>query len=186
MPISEDEFRDISNRLAKGVAVVTARSRGHDIARTVTDVIAVSWDPPTMLVSLYSLGRIAEAVEEAGVWALSFLTAAQQPVASWLAEPGAPLVGLLDPVPHWRLGPDGPAIVSGALAWMVVETTQAHEIATHTLFAGAVVAMGAADGADATEPGGGASALAGQAQPTRALSTEPLLRYCGEYLDPGR
>ncbi len=154
-----EEFREVSNRLAKGVAIITARSRGRDHARTVTDVIAVSWDPPTMLVSLYSLGRMCEAVEDAGHWAVSFLAAEQRHIAGWLSEPGTPLIGLLDNIPHHRRDLDGPALIDDALAWLEVRTTASVEVATHTLVAGEVTWMSAAEGD--TRPG--------------------LLRYRGSY-----
>ncbi|GAA2235707.1 flavin reductase family protein [Rarobacter faecitabidus] len=157
---ASEQFRDVSNRLAKGVAVVTARHRGLDVARTVTDVIAVSWDPPTVLVSLYSLGRMAEAVEDADSWALSFLSASQRGIAQWLSEPGTPLIGLLDSVPHHRRAPEGPALIDGALAWVVARTSDSFEVATHVLTAGAVTWMGA-------------NAEAG---------AEPLIRQFGQYI----
>ncbi len=136
-------FRELANHIAKGVVIVSARHRGLDYATTVTDVLSVSWDPPTLLVSLYSLGRMAEAVEASGTWGVSVLTAGQRPVADWLAEPGTPLVGLLDQVPHLRRDPEGPALIEGASAWFEVRTTASVEVATHTLFAGEVAWMSA-------------------------------------------
>ncbi|GAA2521691.1 flavin reductase family protein [Rarobacter incanus] len=136
-----ERFRELSNRLAKGVAVVSARHRGHDVARTVTDVITVSWDPPTVMVSLYSLGRMAEALEAESTFAVSFLSADQRWIAQWLAEPGTPTIGLLDQIPHRRLDPAGPALIEGASAGLVVRKEHEFEVATHTLFAGGVVAM---------------------------------------------
>lgn len=141
LAVTSEHFRELANHVAKGVVIVTARQRGQDYATTVTDVLSVSWDPPTLLVSLYSLGRMAEAVESAGVWGVSVLSSAQRPVAEWLAEPGTPLVGLLDPVPHWRRDEGSPVLISGALAWFEVHTSFTAEVATHTLFAGEVAWM---------------------------------------------
>ncbi|HEY9477468.1 MAG TPA: flavin reductase family protein [Microbacteriaceae bacterium] len=135
-------YQWINGRTAKGVAVVSCRLRGRDYAATVTDFLSVSYDPPTMLLSLYSLSRIAEAVVESGVWALSLLAAENTAVADALSEPGAPLIALLDNVPHERRRDSSPAIVSGALAWFELETTAVHEVATHTLVVGEVRWMG--------------------------------------------
>lgn len=144
---AQEAFRELTGRIARGVAIVSAVHRGHDHATPVTDFLTVSWDPPTMLVSLYSLGRMVEAVDAAGAWGLSVLSADQAPVARWLGEPGTPLVGLLDNVPHWRTAPGRPALVTGALAWFELRTTTSVEVVTHTVVVGQVVAMGGSDGA---------------------------------------
>ena len=41
----------------------------------------VSYDPPTMLVCLYDMGRMCEAVESSGTWTLSLLASGQRSVA---------------------------------------------------------------------------------------------------------
>jgi len=143
---ARDAFRGLAGRVARGVAILSAVHRGHDYATPVTDFLTVSWDPPTMLASLYSLGRMVEAVDAAGTWGLSVLGAEQAPVARWLGEPGTPLVGLLDNVPHWRTAPGRPALVTDALAWFELRTTTSIEVVTHTVVVGQVVAMGGSDG----------------------------------------
>ncbi|MCX7520657.1 flavin reductase family protein [Microbacterium sp. STN6] len=138
----QDEYRRLSTSAAKGVAVVTAVHRGWDHAVPVTDYLSVSYDPPTMLVSLYGLSRIAEAVSESGRWALSLLASDQRRVAERLSDQGGPLDGLLRTTPHQRREEGAPAIITGALAWFELRTVATHEAATHLLFVGEVVAMG--------------------------------------------
>jgi flavin reductase (DIM6/NTAB) family NADH-FMN oxidoreductase RutF len=135
-------YQWLNGRTAKGVAVVSCVHRGRDYAATVTDFLSVSYDPPTMLVSLYSLSRIAEAVEASGRWALSLLSSTQTAVADALSEPGAPLIALLDNIAHHRREPSSPAIVAGALAWFELRTAALHQVATHTLVVGEVTWMG--------------------------------------------
>ncbi len=137
-----DRYRLLSARAAKGVAIVSARVGRYDHATTVTDYLSVSYDPPTMLVSLYGLSRTTEAVEEAGRWALSLLASDQRVIAEQLGELGAPLRGLLDRIPHWRREPGGPAIIEGGVAWFECRTVDVHTAATHQLVIGEVVAMG--------------------------------------------
>jgi flavin reductase (DIM6/NTAB) family NADH-FMN oxidoreductase RutF len=138
----EEFYKRLSGQAAKGVAVISAVHRGWDHAATVTDFLSVSWDPPTMLVSIYSLSRLAEAIETSGRWTLSLLSSRQAWVADRLGEAGAPLVGLLDQVPHFRREQSAPAAVTGALAWFELRTVAQHEAATHTLFVGEVTWMG--------------------------------------------
>ncbi|WP_223691377.1 flavin reductase family protein [Leifsonia poae] len=161
-PTEEDRrlYSALGANAAKGVAVVTAHHGVWDNAVTVTDYLSVSYDPPTLLVSLYSLSRMAETVAEAGRWGLSVLAADQGAVADALGEQGSPLVGLLGQIPHFRRDPDGPALIDGALAWFELRTANTVEAATHTLVVGEVVAMGTAS-----------SPLA-----------RPLIRFRSEYL----
>lgn len=139
---TRDAYKALSGMAAKGVAVVSTVSGRYDHATTVTDYLSVSYDPPTVLVSLYGLSRTAEALEDSDRWALSLLTDRQQTIADELGELGAPLRGLLDRTPHWRREAGAPAIVEGGLAWFECRTTAVHTAATHQLFVGEVVAMG--------------------------------------------
>ncbi|MBP2412685.1 flavin reductase (DIM6/NTAB) family NADH-FMN oxidoreductase RutF [Arthrobacter stackebrandtii] len=156
-----DEYRRLSAEQAGSVAVISTKQRGRDHAATVSAFISVSYDPPTLLVSLYAESRIALAVAESGNWALSLLSAEQKRQANWLASPGTPVEGLLNQI-DFRRGPaTGNAVIAGALAYFEVETTQVHTAATHLLVVGQVVSMGE------------------DALWTRELS--PLIHYGGDY-----
>jgi len=137
-PEAQDFYKSLSGSVAKGVAVLSTVYRGRDYAATVTDFLSVSYDPPTMLASLYSMSRMAEALETAPRWALSLLASDQEWIAARLGETGTPLIGLMDNIPHFRREPGAPALVTGALAWFELETASSHEAATHTLVVGAV------------------------------------------------
>lgn len=146
----QDAYKQLSANAAKGAAVVSAVHRGWDNAVTVTDYLSISYDPPTMVVSLYSLSRIAEALSESERWGLSLLSSEQTGIADTLGQPGTPVVGLLGQIPHFRREPGAPPLISGAIAWFELRTTAMHEVATHTLFIGQVTAMGRAAGYSAT------------------------------------
>jgi len=138
----QEFYKRLSGEVAKGVAILSATHRGRDYAATVTDYLSVSFDPPTMLVSVYSLSRLAEAIESAGQWSLSVLSSAQAAVADGLGEPGAPLIGLLDQIPHSRRDASAPPVVDGALAWFELRTVDSFSAATHTIFVGEVTWLG--------------------------------------------
>lgn len=137
-----DLFRRLSSDITAGVAVVSTRLRNRDYAATVSAFLSVSYDPPTMLVSLYAESRIGEAVEEAGTWALSVLSGKHQGTAAWLASPGTPLHGLLAQVPYRRGPATGSAVVDGCLAYFELRTVSVRPAATHLLVVGEVMAMG--------------------------------------------
>ena len=143
-----DSYRLLSADIASGVGVVSTRLRGRDYAATVTGFLSVSYDPPTLLVSLYAGARIAEAVTDAGSWALSLLPARLRGTANWLASPGSPLEGLLNQVDYGRGPVTGAAVIEGSIAWFEVRTTQVTTAATHLLIAGEVVSMGRRASAD--------------------------------------
>lgn len=153
---SEDDvalYRGFSADAASGVAVVSTVLRGRDYAATVSGFLSVSYDPPTMLVSLYAESRIAEAVTTSGSWALSLLGNRHEGVANWLASPGTPLEGLLAQVPYRRGPATGAAVVDGSLTYFEMKSTAVHTAATHLIIVGAVVAMGSiAAGTDAMDP----------------------------------
>ncbi|MGO4384354.1 flavin reductase family protein [Specibacter sp. RAF43] len=163
IPLQEDidEYRRLSAEQAAGVAVVTTVWRGRDYAATVSAYLSVSYDPPTMLVSLYEGSRIAQAVAGSGLWALTLLTAEQKRDANWLASPGTPVEGLLSQIPFRRGPGTGCAILEGGLAYFEVSTTAVHEAATHLLVVGAVTAMGS--------------------QTTWQPGSSPLVHYAGDY-----
>ncbi|AIY02378.1 putative oxidoreductase [Arthrobacter sp. PAMC 25486] len=156
-----DEYRRLSAEQGSSVAIISTRLRNRDYAATVSAYLSVSYDPPTLLVSLYAESRIALAVAESGTWALSLLTAEQKSPANWLASPGTPIEGLLNQI-DFRRGPlTDNAVIAGALAYFEVETTDIHTAATHLLVVGQVVSMGE------------------DAPWTKDVS--PLIHYGGEY-----
>lgn len=160
-----DEFRRLSAEQASAVAVVSTRLHNRDHAATVSSFLSVSYDPPTLLVSLYTESRIAQAVMQSGTWALSLLSAEQKAQANWLASPGTPIEGLLNQI-GFRRGPaTNNVVVAGCLAYFEVETTDIHEAATHSLVVGGVVSMG-----EDLEPGEELSPLIHYGQEYRRLS----------------
>ncbi|HAG59914.1 MAG TPA: oxidoreductase, partial [Arthrobacter bacterium] len=66
-----DLYRVLSADISAGVAVVSTSLHKRDYAATVTAFLSVSYDPPTILVSLYAGSGIGEAIATTGTWALS-------------------------------------------------------------------------------------------------------------------
>lgn len=131
-------YRRVAAEIASPVAVVSAKLGNRDYAATVSSFIDISYDPPTMLVSLFDEGRICEAVEQTGFFTISVLTASQERVASWLASPGNPVEGLLTTVQTIR-GANGIVRIKDALAIFELQVKQGIPAATHMLFVGEVM-----------------------------------------------
>ncbi|WP_291793998.1 flavin reductase family protein [Brevibacterium sp.] len=136
-----EEYRRLAGLFPRPVAVLGTTRHGLRQAITVDSFLDVSYDPPTMAVSVYSGSRMAETLESAETCALSILTAEQKGIAQWLGEPGQPLRGLLDSVDTLD-APSGSPVISGCAAWFDLRIVQRLTAATHDLLVGEVTAMG--------------------------------------------
>lgn len=131
--VDVESYRRLSEDIASAIALLSTRVGRWDLVTPIDSFLDVSYDPPTMVVSLYSLARAAEALEQTGTCALSVLGDQQQGLAERFGEPGLPLQGMLESVAYTRDGV-GNALIEGSLATFSLEVESSHEAATHTLF----------------------------------------------------
>lgn len=144
-PVDEERFRTAIGRLPAGVAVVSLRLRGIDLAATVSAVASVSLAPPLLLFAVHSDARLREGLDEQDAWVLSVLADDQGPIADWLASPGRPAFDQLARVPHSVDASSGAAIVEGAAAWFSCRTFAIHRAGTHDIVVGEVHDLGQGD-----------------------------------------
>jgi flavin reductase (DIM6/NTAB) family NADH-FMN oxidoreductase RutF len=137
-------FRRAVGRFATGVCVVSTSAGGRDHAMTANAFTSVSLDPLLVLVCVEQDARFHDAVLEAGTWGVSILDERARGTAEWLATPGRPLVGQLDPVPHHRGPATGVALVDASLATLECRTTDVHAGGDHVIVVGQVVGVGLA------------------------------------------
>ncbi|HTW16657.1 MAG TPA: flavin reductase [Nocardioides sp.] len=150
-PVDSDEFRVVAGHLASGVAVVTTQTSGTRFGMTASSVTSLSLDPPLMLVCLNSAMPTAQAVAEAGAYAVNvldrqsahlahrFASAQEDKFAGVATSPGASAAPTLD----------------GALAHIECQVIEQITGGTHTIFIGRVVAATARDGEPLTYFRGG-------------------------------
>ncbi|OFT94421.1 flavin reductase family protein [Brevibacterium sp. HMSC24B04] len=136
-----DEYRRMTGYMSTGLAVLTCAKGSHTAAITVDSYMSVSWDPPTMAVSVYSGSRMMEALDTASRYTLSVLSADHQDTAEWLGTPGQPIYGLLSQIPTETTELGG-VVIANCLAYFTVDIAQRTEITTHTLVSGPVVDQG--------------------------------------------
>lgn len=144
-PTFVDAYRGAAEDFPRPVAVLGALRGAAEYAITVDSFVDVSYDPPTMAVSVYSGSRMAGLLAEATVCALSVLSAEQKGLAQWLGEPGQPLRGLLDSV-ETAPAPSGAPVMAGAAAWFDLRIVDRVDVATHTLIIGEATAVGSRPG----------------------------------------
>jgi flavin reductase (DIM6/NTAB) family NADH-FMN oxidoreductase RutF len=152
-------YRRAVARFATGVCVLTTTDGVTDHAMTANAFTSVSLEPLLVLVCVETEARLHDAILDNGVWALSVLSVAGKPAASWLATRGRPLHGQLDRVPHRRGPVTGAALVETALAWLECRTHAVHPAGDHSVVIGEVLGVQLAsndpdtyrDNADATD-----------------------------------
>jgi flavin reductase (DIM6/NTAB) family NADH-FMN oxidoreductase RutF len=150
-------MRAVRRRWASSVAVVTTRDGDGLRGATATACTIVSLDPPLALVCLDRSGRMATAVPEAGVFAISILNRDQTFLADRFAGIGPLPDRQLTGVRH-RLAASGCPILDGSLAWLDCRVRDVHDGGDHVVIVGIVDTVGFGDDTD-----------------------DPLLSYDGRY-----
>jgi len=135
--VSDAEFRAAMAGLASSVHVVTARRGEERVGRTATSVMSLSAQPPTILVSIDIVSRLADIIARTGGFSIALLASDQGHVADAFA-------GKLDLADrfergHWGEWPSGQPQLHGALTTFDCDVIGAMETGTHVLFAGAIV-----------------------------------------------
>ena len=148
-PVGVDplRFRAAMSRFATGVTVVTAHTRGTDVAMTANSFTSVSMDPVLVSVAVRNSARWEAAVRASGSYVVNVLSAGQRHIADTFAKSGRGEDDrpLLDLMPHTRSLFTGSAVLDEALA--VVHCTVYHlvQAGDHVLVLGQVVDVYAAD-----------------------------------------
>lgn len=135
--VSTAEFRAAMSSVAASVCVVTARRGDEMVGRTVTAVMSLSANPPTVLVSIDIMSRLADIIAKTGGFSLALLAEDQSDV-------GDAFAGKVVPEERfdrgtWSRWPSGHPMLSGAVTVMDCEVIGSIEMGTHVLFAGALI-----------------------------------------------
>lgn len=139
-------FIDAMSRVATSVTIVTTDGEAGRFGLTVSAMVSVSADPPTLLICVNRRNPIDAAIRENRVFGVNALRADQR----WVAETfsGRPRRG----APYdfqtgsWHIENTGAPLLTGAVAWFDCVLIAAHHMGTHTIAIGRVVASGAEPG----------------------------------------
>lgn len=135
--IGNTEFRSAMAAVASTVSVVTARRGDERIGRTVTSMLSLSMNPPTILVSIDILSRLADLIAKTGGFSLALLADDQSAVADAFA--GKLLAHERFHEESWSTWPSGQPMLLGAVTALDCDVIGSIETGTHVLFAGAIV-----------------------------------------------
>ncbi|TSI18458.1 flavin reductase family protein [Brevibacterium aurantiacum] len=147
-----ERYRELSDDIAAAVAVISAK-RGNALhAITVDSFLDVSYDPPTMAVSIYGGSRMMETLETSEHYAISLLNSSQRDISERLGASGQPLYGSLKGIDTFPAPHSGQPVLTNAIAWFELRTTEVLEVATHSLVVGEVVSLGAGANSSKDKP----------------------------------
>ena len=135
--VSNAEFRAAMSGMAATVSLVTARRGDERIGRTVTSMLSLSINPPTILISIDIMSRLADLIAKTGGFSLALLADDQTDVADAFAGQVAPEERFN--TGRWSQWPSGHPMLLGAVTALDCDVIGAIETGTHVLFAGAVI-----------------------------------------------
>jgi flavin reductase (DIM6/NTAB) family NADH-FMN oxidoreductase RutF len=139
------DFRRAMGLLPTGVAVVTVGSGEETAAVTVGSLVSVSLVPALVLVSIGSTGRLVEAIDRAGGFAVSVLAADQQELSRCFAARDRPHGKAAEERLGGAVGASGHALLGDAVFSLECRTEHRYPGGDHVLFLGRVDALYGAD-----------------------------------------
>jgi flavin reductase (DIM6/NTAB) family NADH-FMN oxidoreductase RutF len=143
MPIDKQLFRSVMGNFAAGVTVVTTtKNDGEPCGLTATAFTSVSLLPPLALVCVDKKSESYAYFETAGVFAVNFLSSAQQAISQRFAVSGGDKFAGVG----WRPGTLGAPILEGTIGHVECRITHAYDGGDHTIYVGEIEAAGTSDG----------------------------------------
>ena len=153
MAIDARELRNAMGLFATGVTIITTKdATGKPFGLTANAFSSLSLDPPMLLICVDKGVDCYDCFEESRVFAVNFLSLAQEELSTRFATKGIEKFAGLT----YRLGELGVALLDGALAHFECTVAYAYEGGDHTIYVGEVQRL-------VTSPG------------------DPLLFYQGKY-----
>jgi flavin reductase len=142
-PVSPERFRSVLGRFVTGISIMTAvGSDGEPHGMTANALASVSLDPPLVLVCVDRSAIMAELMEDADGFALSFLTREQEELSTWFATPERPTgAAQFDGLVTSALVTGSP-ILEDSLAWLDCRRWAIYDGGDHIIVVGEVVALG--------------------------------------------
>lgn len=142
------ELRAMMGRFATGVTVVAARHGPLLAGMTANAIASISVDPPLLMASINRRSETHVAIVGSHSFAVSVLSAEQQPIADCFALPttAAKLQRFCDA--PWHEAETGSPILDGSIAYFDCRLHESHATGTHTIFIGEIVAAGYEDGGE--------------------------------------
>ncbi|MFF8993543.1 flavin reductase family protein [Streptomyces sp. NPDC014983] len=135
------DFRRAMGLLPTGVAVVTVGSGEETEAVTVSSLVSVSLAPALVLVSIGATGRLVGAIDRAGGFAVSVLTADQRELSGCFAARDRPHGKVAEERLGGAVGASGHVLLRNAVFSLECRTEHRYPGGDHVLYLGRVDAL---------------------------------------------
>ncbi|HSO47622.1 MAG TPA: flavin reductase [Rhizobiaceae bacterium] len=140
--LASAEYREAMSRMAGAVSIVTTDGPAGVRGVTVSAVVSVSDNPPTLFVCLNRNREENRFFEKNGCFAINTLCAGQLPLARAFAGEGHLSVQQRFALGEWRTLETGAPILLGARMSLDCVVTDVQTVHTHFVIAGEAVAKG--------------------------------------------
>lgn len=137
--MSNENMKQALESIPYGVSVVTVGQGGVENGLTVSWFSQVSFDPAMIMISVDSKHYSVEFLHSTKNFTLNLLSEDQKAVAGHFAKASDTQSGKLDDY-ETREAESGGAILTEALAYIDCELVSSHEVGSHTMFVGKVIA----------------------------------------------
>ena len=135
MAIDGRELRNAMGLFATGVTIITTKdATGKPFGLTANAFSSLSLDPPMLLICVDKGVDCYNCFEESKVFAVNFLSAAQEELSTRFATKGIEKFAGLS----YSLGELGVALLEGALAHFECAVAHAYEGGDHTIYVGEI------------------------------------------------
>ncbi len=141
---SEEAFKTVLGRFATGVSVMTATVGATRHGMTANAVASLSLDPPLVLVCVERSAKMADRVEAAGAFGLSFLAADQADLSVWFADGSRTDTAQFAEVATFEAVTGSPLLVRN-VGWVDCRVWAVYDGGDHVIVIGEVVELGTGD-----------------------------------------
>jgi len=142
--IDPNEFRSVLGNFATGLTIVTAMTDDGPVGFTCQSFSSLSLDPPLVLLCVSNTSSTWPRIRADGRFCINVLAAHQHQLSTKFARSRSDKFSGVD----FRLSPNGSPTLPGAAAWIECQLEAEHEGGDHTIVVGAVLNLGANEGAD--------------------------------------
>lgn len=139
--MDKDGFRAVMRRLAGGVCIITSYDEGRPYGLTSTAVSSVTADPPTLLVGINQTSKTHNAIKNAGLFAVNFLSTEQSDLSALFASKNP---NKFENIPYRMI--NGCPVLDQTCGFVVCKVSGSFIEGSHTLFLGRLLDSSVATG----------------------------------------
>jgi 3-hydroxy-9,10-secoandrosta-1,3,5(10)-triene-9,17-dione monooxygenase reductase component len=140
LSVDQADLRSVLGHFPSGVVVVTGMTEAGSVGLTVQSFMALSMDPPLVLLSIARTSKSWPVIKATGLIGINILSESHAELALAFARSGGPKFDSC----NWRPGPaTGSPLIADAIAWIEAEIWQVYDGGDHEIVAARIVELSA-------------------------------------------